>query len=217
MLLPILLEASKQITMEQVNNTLHRFWEVDNDGVENLLVMTKGERSILKKVKESVEFSDGHYQIAIPWKENQIQLPNNYKMAIQRLQSPSTVVAYSQVIERYLEKGYVRKVDQSEEEPANEWYLPHFPVIKFDRETTKTRIVSDASAKCNGVSLNDVIYQGPKLQTDLFNVLLRFRRYPVAIACDISEMYLRVRLHPKDKSCHRFLWRDLYVYEFTLV
>ena len=112
-------------------------------------------------------------------------------------------------------------MDQSEEEPANEWYLPHFPVIKFDRETTKTRIVFDAFAKCNGVSLNDVIYQGPKLQTDLFNVLLRFRRYPVAIACDISEMYLRVRLHPKDKSCHRFLWRDLdlnkspCVYEFT--
>ena len=150
-------------------------------------------------------------------------------MALQRLQtlekrllkSPSTAVAYSQVIERYLEKGYVRKVDQSEEEPVNKWYLPHFPVIKFDRETTKTRIVFDASAKCNGVSLNDVIYQGPKLQTDLFNVLLRFRRYPVAIACDISEMYLRVRLHPKDKSCHRFLWRDLdlskspCVYEFT--
>ena len=34
-------------------------------------------------------------------------------------------------------------------------------------------------------------------------------------------MYLRVRLHPKDKSCHRFLWRDLNlnkspcVYEFA--
>ena len=48
-----------------------------------------------------------------------------------------------------------------------------------------------------------------------------FRRYPVAIACDISEMYLRIRLHPKDRSYHRFLWRDLdldkspCVYEFT--
>ena len=55
----------------------------------------------------------------------------------------------------------------------------------------------------------------------MFDVLLRFRRYPVAIACDISEMYLRVRLHPKDRSYHRFLWRDLdldkspCVYEFT--
>ena len=34
-------------------------------------------------------------------------------------------------------------------------------------------------------------------------------------------MYLRIRLCPEDKSCHRFLWRDLdaskspSVYEFT--
>ena len=168
--------------MEQVNDTLRRFWEVENNGIEDLSVMTKEERSIVNRVKESVEFSDGHYQITIPWKENHLHLSNNYKMALQRLQglekrllkSPSTAVAYSQVIKRYLEKGYVRKVDPSEEEPAEKWYLPHFPVIKFDRETTKTRIVFDASAKCNGVSLNDVVYQGPKLQTDLFDVLLRF-------------------------------------------
>ena len=106
-----------------------------------LKIYYKEERSILNEVKESVEFSDGHYQIAIPWKENQIWLPNNYKMALHAeitslekrlLKSPSTAEAYSQVIERYLEKGYVRKVDQSEEEPANKWYLPHFPVIKFE-------------------------------------------------------------------------------------
>ena len=85
--------------------------------------MTKEERSIVNRVKESVEFSDGHYQITIPWKEIHLHLSNNYKMALQRLQglelkSPSTAVAYSQVIKRYLEKGYVRKVDQSEEEPC---------------------------------------------------------------------------------------------------
>ena len=83
------------------------------------------------------------------------------------------------------------------------------------------RIVFDASAKYNGTALNDVIYQGPKLQNDLFNVLLRFRRYPVALICDIAEMYLRVKLCPKDKSCHRFLWRNMNVeqkpleYEFN--
>ena len=65
-------------------------------------------------------------------------------------------------------------------------------MIRPDKETTKTRIVFDASAKCNGVSLNDVIHQGPKLQQDLFDVLLRFRRYQVAVVCDIAEMYLRI-------------------------
>ena len=34
-------------------------------------------------------------------------------------------------------------------------YLPHFAITKPD-STTKTRIVLDVSAKCNGISLNDI-------------------------------------------------------------
>ena len=79
----------------------------------------------------------------------------------------------------------------------------HFPVVRLDRATTKTRIVFDASAKFGGISLNDVIYQGPKLQRDLNDVLLRFGRHPVALICDIAEMYLRIKVATKDRSCQR--------------
>ena len=65
----------------------------------------------------------------------------------------------------------------------------------------------DASAKHKGISLNDVIHQGPKLQRDLFDVLLRFRRFPIAVVCDIAEMYLRIGITAEDKPYHRFLWR----------
>ncbi len=208
---------------------MRRFWEIDISGVENFPMINKEERLLLERIENSVKFADDHYQVAIPWRENRIQLPNNYRMALQRLQSlekrlqkcSQMAVAYSDVIAKHLEKGYIRKVNPSEKEPINKWYLPHFAVVKSDRTTTKTRIVFDASAKCNSVSLNDAIHQGPKLQTDLFDVLLRFRRYPVAIACDISEMYLRIKLCPEDTAYHRFLWRDLdsskppCVYEFT--
>ena len=44
---------------------------------------------------------------------------------------------------------------------------------------------------------------------DLNDVLLRFRRYPVALICDIAEMYLRIEVAPKDQLCQRFLWRSL--------
>ena len=67
----------------------------------------------------------------------------------------------------------------------------------------------DASAKYEGISLNDTIHQGPKLQRDLFNVLLRFRRYPVALVCDIAEMYLQIEIAPEDRSYNRFLWKNL--------
>ena len=95
--------------------------------------------------------------------------------------------------------------------------------MRPDRTTTKTRIVFNASALYQGVSLNDVICQGPKLQRDLFQVLLRFRKQPIALVCDIAEMYLRIEIAPEDLSFHRFFWRDLHQqkvpeeYEFSRV
>ena len=81
----------------------------------------------------------------------------------------------------------------------------------------------DASAKYEGMSLNDAIYQGQKLQRNLFDVLLRFRRQPVAVVCDIAEMYLRIGIATEDKPYHRFLWRGIDtnrqpdIYEFDRV
>ena len=82
-------------------------------------------------------------------------------------------------------------------------------MLRPDKDTTKTRIVFDAAAKIEGVSLNDQIFEGPKLQRDLFDVLLRFRRLPVAVVCDIEEMYLRIGIAQSDKQYHSFLWRGL--------
>ena len=101
--------------------------------------------------------------------------------------------------------------------------LAAIPVGRPVKDTTKIRIVFDALEKCQGISLNDAMKQGPKLQRDLFDVLLRFRRFPVAIVCDIAEMYLRIGISPKDRPYHRFLWRGIDqdrrpdVYEFDRV
>ena len=110
-----------------------------------------------------------------------------------------------------------------EKQPPEVWYLPHFPVVRIDKTSTKVRIVFDCSAKMDGVSLNDVIYAGPKLQQELFDVLVCFRRGPVALACDIREMYLQVEIDKKDRAVFRILWRNCEsnnkpdVYEFNRV
>ena len=51
-----------------------------------------------------------------------------------------------------IEKGFIRELESSEAEDGPSWYLPHFPVIRDDRETTKVRIVFDSAARCKGVS-----------------------------------------------------------------
>ena len=105
-------------------------------------------------------------------------------------------------------------------------HLPHIGgahelMVKSD--TVKIRIVFDASAKCQGISLNDAIYQGPKLQCNLFDVLMRFRRFPVAVVCDIVGVYLPIGISHENQPYHRFLGRGIDqdrkpdVYEFERV
>ena len=93
--------------------------------MESSPAMTKQESFILKKAKDSITFSDGQYQIAIPWKEHKLQIPDNYKVTLNRLEiwrrllkSPQMHMAvYSEVITKYLEKNYIRKVEPSEKQP----------------------------------------------------------------------------------------------------
>ena len=212
--------------MNEVNDTLRSFWEIEASGTVSSPIMSKDDRSVLQKTEESLTYSHGRYSVAIPWKESAPKLHDNYQMAVKRLENtekrlrknPEVAEMYEQTIEKYVEKGYVQKVTESS--PETKWFLPHFPVIRPERDTTKVRIVFDASAKQDGISLNDTMYQGPKLQNDLFDVLLRFRKHPVALVCDIEEMYLQINLKENDKLFHRFLWRTDYsqepdIYEFN--
>ena len=202
-----------------VDNSLKRFWEIEKSGTERTdrLVLTEEERLALNKVKDSLKYEKGRYRVAVPWKDEKSELPDTKPMALSRLRSTEKNLKkddrvaedYKKTIQAYVEKGYLRKVPLHEQLPNNVWYLPHFPVVRMDKTTTKVRIVFDCTAKCNGVSLNDMIYAGPKLQQDLFNVLVRFRRNPVGIACDIKEMYLQIEIEEKDRSHFRLLWRDL--------
>ena len=117
--------------------------------------------------------------------------------------------SYKEAMNANVEKGYIRKLEPNEGEDGPSWYLPHFPVIREDRETTKVRIVFDSAARCKGISLNDVMLTGPKLQRDVLEILLRFRLRPVALVADIKEMLSQVVLAEKDRKYHRLLWRDL--------
>ena len=130
---------------------------------------------------------------------------------------------YQKTVETYVEKGYLRKVPETEAPPPEIWYLPHFPIVKMSKSTTKVRIVFDCFARCNGISLNDVIQAGPTLHRELFDVLIRFRRNPGVIVCDIQEMYLQIEIEAEDRPLFRILWRDGEtdrdpdVYEFSKV
>ena len=85
--------------------TLRRFWEIDNNGVDDVQVLSAEDNFILDKAQQSVKFIDGHYRIAIPGKEERVSLLNNYSMALRRLQNlekrlekvPEVAQAYKEI------------------------------------------------------------------------------------------------------------------------
>ena len=224
--------GSQQDEDHSLNDMLKRFWDLESIDItpvnSSTAEMSPNEKLAWQKVTESMTFKDGYYEVAVPWKKQRPSLPNNAELAKKRLRSterklakdPEVAAAYQRVINEYLAKNYIRKVPPHEPKPECEWLLPHFPVVRPDKETTKVRIVFDGSATCEGKSLNTEALTGPKLQSDITDILIKFRKEPVALAGDISQMYHQLVLRPEDRPLHRFLWRNLdstkesEVYEF---
>ncbi|XP_061728378.1 uncharacterized protein LOC133533417 isoform X1 [Cydia pomonella] len=87
------------------------------------------------------------------------------------------------------------------------WYLPHFGV--YHPQKRKLRVVHDAAATNQGVSLNSLLLQGPDLLENLLGILFRFREGAVAITADIKEMFPQIKIREQDRDALRFLWRDV--------
>ena len=86
----------------------------------------------------------------------------------------------------------------------DQWKYKHFgklplystsPSFQRRQKTSKLRIVFDASAKENGPSLNEVLYKGSQLTPLIFDILIRFRTYAIALTSDIEKAFHQVTVN----------------------
>ena len=177
--------------------------------------------------ESTIEKVDGRYSVSLPWKDGMAErLKPNRVSAQKRLDSLNLRLrkdtelsqAYSNFFQFMEEQGIVEEVPANDVDTSSPvYYLPHHPVVKAHSSSTKVRPVFDASAKSyNGVSLNDCMCTGPNLLPDLVSLLLRFRRWKVALTADVVKAFLQVAVHPADRDAHRFLWQEK-VMRFTRV
>ena len=61
--------------------------------------------------------------------------------------NPEKLVNYDQVIHSQLKEGFIEKVENPYRHTRTLHYIPHHPVIREERVTTKIRIVYNASAR----------------------------------------------------------------------
>ena len=139
--------SAGQTDMEKINTMLQRFWEVDTSGIEQAPLLNTEDKLVLDMAQESIKYHDCSYEIGVPWKDKSTGhgFPINLEMAEKRLHNlekklfkePEVAQEYSKIINQYLEKGYVSKVSTDKDCDSVKWYLPHFPVVRKDRSTTK--------------------------------------------------------------------------------
>lgn len=109
----------------------------------------------------------------------------------------------------YRSLGHMQAIDAASQQHGKINLIPHHPVFKTSSTTTKTRVVFDASCKTsNNRSLNDLLLVGPRIQSELSAIVLRWRKYPYAFTADIEKMYRQIIIHPDDQHYQCILWRD---------
>ena len=86
------------------------------------------------------------------------------------------VSQYEKIFTEYENDGIIERMFDSEgASPRYVHYFPHHPVIRKDKETTKTRVIFHESSRIEDEPLNNCLESGPNLLLKIFDIILRFR------------------------------------------
>lgn len=204
-----ILRVDAMFPVEELDSTLKSFWELESLGIGD-------DRSVLEDFSDKITFDSHRYQVSLPWKESHPVLPNNRILSERRLRgllhrlshNLPILQEYDTLIKEQLKSGVVEEVKEEAAPTGAVHYLPHHAVIRRDKETTKLRVVYDASARADGPSLNDCLYAGPKFEQNILDIILRFRTHKIALIADIEKAFLQIAVNKEDRDALRFLWVD---------
>ncbi|GFX05995.1 DUF1758 domain-containing protein [Trichonephila clavipes] len=189
-----------QLVSDQLIN---KFWELDS--VPCAKPLTSLEEACEDHfVKTHSRDENGRYTVKLPFHTPPTRLGNSKQNAIRRLISverhlisnPDKYKLYRNFIKEYIDLKHMELVPDSEINNIKSLYLPHHGVVRDTSCTTKLRVVFDASSKTSsGLFLNDLLMVGPRVQTELFPILIQFRIFSVAICSDVEKMFRQIKVH----------------------
>ena len=199
-----------------LNEDLKKFWEIE-EGIIAKPSKPENEAAI-QKFHDTVTYDNEtkKYEVGLPY-VNERELDSNFRKAEVILNSqlsrfekkPELKEKYCAAMNEYIELGFAELVPEEEiySKKPEIYYIPHSAVIKEENTTTKTRIVFNASASAkHQQSLNDKLLAGPKRQTSIPEILIRWRLKAVAVVADIMKMYSMIGVRKEDRDAMRFLW-----------
>ncbi|XP_044740084.1 uncharacterized protein LOC123301412 [Chrysoperla carnea] len=210
-----------------LDKQLEQFWIqesiTENQGSELSLEEEDCEQQYVSTVSRN---ETGRYIVRLPLKGSPKKLGNTRSSAIKMIQSlqhklnsnPEYRHLYSEFLREYEALIHMSKASPTLVEGKPIFYLPHHGVFREVSSTTKLRVVFNGSYRSStGVSLNDILHTGAKLQTNISDVLLWFRQYRYVFAADIEKMFRQILIHQEDWDLQRIWWfSDNNLQEFHL-
>ena len=203
--------SSKEITM---------FWDLERLGIsgDEVSVDHLENHPVIAKFQEGLSYNPKlqRYQVSALYKNEADKrfMTNNVAMASKRAESLRRKLTredlwedYKATMSEYVGKGMIEEIPDEEVGANSCYYMPQQLVIKRDElGKVKLRPVFDASAKNPwGISANDIMEAGPPLQPDIVVMILKWRRWRVALSGDVEKAFLQISLNPKDRDMFRFL------------
>jgi len=93
---------------------------------------------------------------------------------------------YEEFLEEYEDLWHIEVYEGTD--ASDSYYLPHHGVLKKSSTTTKLRVVFNGSQETAlGLSLNDSLHLGPKIQQELVDVILRWRIPGYVFTSDVEK------------------------------
>lgn len=213
----------KQNADAQLDFLLKRLWEVEHTPNR---VLSK-EQQLCEEVFVKQHFRDenGRFVVMMPLKPNIDVLGDSRAIALRRFyqlerrfkRDSEMHTKYIEFMTNYEESGHMQIADAPPDALTN--YLPHHSVPK----EKKFRVVFDASATTeNNLSLNDTQMVGERLQSNIVDILFRFRCFKIGFSADVVQMYRQVKINRQQWDLQRVFWRrneneDLREYWLTCV
>nr|XP_041633544.1 uncharacterized protein LOC121503298 [Drosophila kikkawai] len=175
---------------------LTKFWEVEDLPCRLIL---RREIYSIPAVKDSEHIDLGHSRSSA--------LAQYLRNETRLKKEPALKDTYDSVIQEYIDLGHMKPVPPNTDKIN--FYLPHHAVFKPESATTKVREVFNASSpSSNGNSLNDILYPGPVLQSDLTLQILKWRTFKFVFNADITKMYRQILLNQEHTPFQRILFRN---------
>lgn len=188
-----------------VEQLLERFWALEE--LPQAPVTTKEEDECEAHFAATHQHvNGGRYMVRLPFKvpQQNIVLGNSSKTATNQLRrleqrferQPILAARYRDFMREYESLDHMRIATN---DISNGYFIPHHGVVRESSRATKLRVVFNASAPLsNGKSLNDYLHIGSKLQDDLIDIVMRWRKHRIALTADIEKMFRQILIHPDD-------------------